>query len=78
MATGNWGMKVNASKQRSFTSIESFDISQHYFTSKEVQTPSDNTGKLIPPRKLHGTSWGYVCPTETPEARLLVLSRIYQ
>ena len=30
---------------------------------------SDITGKLIPPRKLHGTSWGYVYSTETPEGR---------
>ena len=22
---------------------------------------------LIPPRKLHGTSWGFICPAETPE-----------
>ena len=36
---------------------------------RRVQTPTDNTGKLIPPRKLHGTSWGYVCPTETPEGQ---------
>ena len=36
---------------------------------RRVQTPTDNTGKLIPPRKLHGTSWGFVCPTETPEGQ---------
>jgi DNA-directed RNA polymerase II subunit RPB2 len=25
------------------------------------------SGKLLAPRKLHGTSWGFVCPVETPE-----------
>ena len=27
------------------------------------------SGKLIPPRKLHSTQWGYICPTETPEGQ---------
>ena len=31
----------------------------------------DNT-ELIPPRKLHTTQWGYVCPTETPKVNQLV------
>ena len=30
---------------------------------RRIQTPTDNTGKLIPPRKLHITQWGYICPT---------------
>lgn len=30
-------------------------------------TPIEKTGKLIPPRKLHASQWGYVCPCETPE-----------
>ena len=29
----------------------------------------DGTSKLIPPRKLHNTNWGYVCPSETPEGQ---------
>ena len=34
---------------------------------RRVNTPIDKSGKLIPPRKLHGTGWGYLCPAETPE-----------
>jgi len=34
---------------------------------RRVNTPIDKSGKLIPPRKLHGTGWGYICPAETPE-----------
>jgi len=34
---------------------------------RRLSTPIEKTGKLIPPRKLHGTSWGFVCPAETPE-----------
>jgi DNA-directed RNA polymerase II subunit RPB2 len=34
---------------------------------RRLSTPIEKTGKLIPPRKLHGTSFGYICPAETPE-----------
>jgi DNA-directed RNA polymerase II subunit RPB2 len=27
----------------------------------------DKSGKLVPPRKLNNTSWGFICPAETPE-----------
>lgn len=36
---------------------------------RRVSTPVDKSGKLIPPRKLHNTSWGYLCPAETPEGQ---------
>lgn len=34
---------------------------------RRVNTPIDKNGKLVPPRKLHNTSWGFLCPAETPE-----------
>jgi DNA-directed RNA polymerase II subunit RPB2 len=34
---------------------------------RRTSTPIEKTGKLIPPRKLHNSQWGYVCPAETPE-----------
>ena len=34
---------------------------------RRLSTPIEKTGKLIPPRKLHNTQWGYICPAETPE-----------
>jgi DNA-directed RNA polymerase II subunit RPB2 len=36
---------------------------------RRIATPTDKSGKLIPPRKLHNTSWGYLCPAETPEGQ---------
>ena len=69
MATGNWGMKVNASKQGVSQVLNRLTYPASISHLRRIQTPSDNTGKLIPPRKLHGTAWGYVCPTETPEGQ---------
>ena len=34
---------------------------------RRLSTPAEKTGKLILPRKLHGTSFGFICPAETPE-----------
>ena len=37
--------------------------------SRRISTPIDKSGKLIPPRKLHNTSWGFLCCSETPEGQ---------
>ncbi len=34
---------------------------------RRISTPIEKTGKLIAPRKLHNTQYGYICPCETPE-----------
>jgi len=34
---------------------------------RRVNTPIDKSGKLIAPRKLHNSTWGFLCPAETPE-----------
>ena len=35
--------------------------------ARRVSTPADKTSKLLDPRKCHNTSFGFVCPCETPE-----------
>ena len=68
MATGNWGIKMSThSKQGVSQVLNRLTYMSTISHLRRVQTPSDNTGKLIPPRKLHPTQWGYICPTETPE-----------
>jgi DNA-directed RNA polymerase II subunit RPB2 len=34
---------------------------------RRLSTPIEKTGKLLAPRKLHATQFGFVCPCETPE-----------
>lgn len=36
---------------------------------RRVSTPYNKSDKLVPPRKLHGTSYGFMCPAETPEGQ---------
>jgi DNA-directed RNA polymerase II subunit RPB2 len=36
---------------------------------RRINTPLEKSGELIAPRKLHNTTWGYLCPAETPEGQ---------
>jgi DNA-directed RNA polymerase beta subunit len=36
---------------------------------RRINTPIEKSGELIAPRKLHGTTWGFFCPAETPEGQ---------
>jgi len=36
---------------------------------RRINTPIEKSGELIAPRKLHSTTWGFLCPAETPEGQ---------
>ena len=69
MATGNWGLKMNVNKQGVSQVLNRLSYLSTLSHIRRVQTPSSDNGKLIPPRKLHATAWGYICPSETPEGQ---------
>ena len=67
LSTGNWGSTKVSGKvgTAQVQSRLSFNSSQSHL--RRVNTPIEKTGKLVPPRKLHATQWGNICPAETPE-----------
>ena len=67
MATGNWGLKNNLNRQGVSQVLNRLTYNSTISHLRRVSTPIDASGKLIPPRKLHNSSWGYICPSETPE-----------
>jgi DNA-directed RNA polymerase II subunit RPB2 len=76
LATGNFtvqgiGMSgstiSNATKMGVSQVLNRLSYSATISHLRRIQTPVEKSGKLLAPRKLHGTSWGYVCPVETPE-----------
>ena len=69
MATGNWGLKNNINKQGVSQVLNRLTYMSSISHLRRVSTPIDSSGKLIAPRKLHNTSWGYICPSETPEGQ---------
>ena len=36
---------------------------------RRINTPLEKSGEMIAPRKLHNTTWGFLCPAETPEGQ---------
>jgi DNA-directed RNA polymerase II subunit RPB2 len=77
LATGNFTVQgLGTSSSTSLSNATKVGVSQvlnrlSYSATishlRRIQTPVEKSGKLLAPRKLHGTSWGYVCPVETPE-----------
>jgi DNA-directed RNA polymerase II subunit RPB2 len=70
LATGDFGIKHTNSNRVGVAQVLSrLNKSSTVSHSRRIATPSDKSGKLIPPRKLHSTSWGFLCPAETPEGQ---------
>ena len=69
LSTGDFGLKgVNSSNKVGVAQV----LNRLTYVSslshlRRVSTPIDKSGKLIAPRKLNPTTWGYFCPAETPE-----------
>lgn len=68
LATGDFGIKQTTSNKVGVAQVLN---RLTYISSlshlRRINTPIDKSGKLVPPRKLHNTSWGFICPAETPE-----------
>ena len=75
LATGNWGIRNNTQNNKSGVSqvLNRLTYASNISHLRRVSSGGDVTGKLIPPRKLHATSWGYICPSETPEGQAIGL-----
>jgi DNA-directed RNA polymerase II subunit RPB2 len=67
LATGNWGLKTGSSKVGIAQVLSRLTFASTLSHLRRLNTPIEKTGKLIAPRKLHNTTWGYICPAETPE-----------
>ena len=67
LATGNWGIKSNNTKVGIAQVLNRLTYTSTLSHLRRVNTPTEKTGKLVAPRKLHNTQWGIICPTETPE-----------
>ena len=68
LATGDFGIKhTNNNKVGVAQVLSRLTYVSSLSHARRISTPTDKNGKLIPPRKLHNTSWGFLCPAETPE-----------
>ena len=70
LSTGDFGIKhTNSNKVGVAQVYNRLNYVSSLSHSRRISTPTDRSGKLIPPRKLHNTSYGFLCPAETPEGQ---------
>jgi DNA-directed RNA polymerase II subunit RPB2 len=70
LSTGDFGIKhVSSNKVGVAQVLNRLTYIASLSHARRISTPTDKSGKLIPPRKLHSTTFGFVCPSETPEGQ---------
>jgi DNA-directed RNA polymerase II subunit RPB2 len=76
LATGNWNNNTDNvfSKNKAKTGVSQVLSRLSYQSTlshlRRVNSPSDkNNSKIVDPRKLNPSHWGYICPAETPEGQ---------
>ena len=75
LSTGDFGIKhANSNKVGVAQVLNRLTYIASLSHLRRVSTPTDKSGKLVPPRKLHSTSWGFLCPAECfdPETEILL------
>jgi DNA-directed RNA polymerase II subunit RPB2 len=71
LSTGDFSVKQSSNSNKVgvaqvLNRLNYFSILSHL---RRVNTPLEKNGELTAPRKLHNTTWGYLCPVETPEGQ---------
>ena len=70
LSTGDFGIKnVNSNKVGIAQVLNRMTYISALSHLRRVNTPIDKSGKLVPPRQLHPSSYGFLCPVETPEGQ---------
>ena len=68
LSTGDFGIKFyNSNKAGVAQVLNRLNYIATISHLRRLNTPIEKTSNLIEPRKLHTSSWGYVCLAETPE-----------
>jgi DNA-directed RNA polymerase II subunit RPB2 len=71
LSTGDFSVKQSSNSNKVgvaqvLNHLNYYSILSHL---RRVNTPLEKNGELIAPRKLHNTTWGFLCPVETPEGQ---------
>jgi len=75
LSTGDFGIKnVNSNKVGVAQVLNRLTYVATLSHLRRISTPTDKSGKLIPPRKLHNSTWGFACLTG--DAEILLSNRM--
>jgi DNA-directed RNA polymerase beta subunit len=70
LSTGDFSIKqANSSKVGVAQVLNRLTYMSSLSHLRRINTPLEKSGELIAPRKLHNTTFGFLCPVETPEGQ---------
>ncbi len=68
LSTGNWGINRNSQNKTGVSQVLSrLNYLATLSNLRRITTPMSKNGNSAPPRQLHSTQIGLICPSETPE-----------
>lgn len=77
LSTGSWGTHIK-SKKGVAQILSRFTYIATLSYLRRIKSPtgdSQTANKIVPPRQLHSTQCGYICPVETPEGAPVGLTK---
>jgi DNA-directed RNA polymerase II subunit RPB2 len=70
LSTGDFSIKqANSSKVGVAQVLSRLTYLSGLSHLRRINTPLEKSGESIAPRKLHNTTWGFLCPVESPEGQ---------
>ena len=64
---GSWGVKKNPDKQGIVQDLNRLSNLGTISHLRRTNLPLSRSAKIVDPRRLHGSSWGLICPVDTPD-----------
>jgi DNA-directed RNA polymerase II subunit RPB2 len=64
---GKWGIDGDPAKAGNVQDLSRITYIGFISHLRRVNTPIDRSIKVVEPRRLHSTQWGYMCPCESPD-----------
>ena len=64
---GNWGAQEHTKKTGVIQDLNRLSFNSALSARRKLNLPLDASAKVIGPRLLHGSQWGYIDPVDTPD-----------
>lgn len=64
---GNWGAQSHTKRDGIVQDLPRLSFNSALSLKRKVNLPMDDSAKIVAPRLLHGSQWGYIDPVDTPD-----------
>jgi DNA-directed RNA polymerase II subunit RPB2 len=64
---GNWGSQENTKRLGVVQDLNRLSWNSFISQLRKINLPLDTSAKVVGPRHLHGSQWGYIDPVDTPD-----------